>query len=278
MSGEALRQARKQRGWTQVEAGARLGVSQAYLALLENGRRPVTDELARKAVREFKLSPVLMPVTGTQHSAFGTRRQQKLRSREAGKLRSERQNKRSFDFAQDARNSGWRRQGAARPSWQRQQNDMLARDLGRLGYPGFAYMRGGWLKNPGEVLLTALAQQNLDSRLAEALPWLVLHYSDVDSDWLVTQARLLNLTNRLGFVVDLARRVLERSNETNSPRYQGLTHLAETLRSGRLAIEDTFDQESLTETERNWLRANRPPEAQFWNLLTNWQAEFLQYT
>lgn len=226
MSGEALRKVRKQRGWTQAEAGARLGVSQAYVALLEKGRRPVPDDLARKAVREFKLSPVLFP--------------------------------------------------AEKPS--AASGEKLARDLSRLGYPGFAYMRGGWLKNPGEVLLTALAQPNLESRVAEALPWILLHYFDVDSDWLVTQARLLNLTNRLGFVVDLAKRVLERNSETNSPRYQALTRLSDTLGAGRLAVEDTFGQESLTETERNWLRANRPQEAQFWNLLTNWQPEFLQYT
>ena len=246
MSGEALRKGRKQRGWTQGEAGARLGVSQAYVALLEKGRRPVPDDLARKAVRELKLSPVLLPVK--QLSAI------------------------SYQLSAKPTAS-------ATPAARHDEvNDMLARDLGRLGYPGFAYMRGGWLKNPGEVLLTALAQPNLDSRLAEALPWLLLHYSDVDSDWLVTQARLLNLTNRLGFVVDLAKRVLERNSETNSPRYQALNRLSDTLGAGRLAVEDTFGRESLTETERSWFRANRPPEAQFWNLLTNWQPEFLQYT
>ena len=224
MSGEALRRVRKQRGWTQAEAGARLGVSQAYVALLEKGRRRMPTELARKAVREFKLNPVLLP--------------------------------------------------AEKPS--AATGEKVACDLSRLGYPGFAYLRGGWLKNPAEVLLTALAQPNLDARVAEALPWLLLHYSDVDSDWLVNQARWLNLTNRLGFVVDLARRVLERRSATNSPDYHALTHLSETLGSSRLAVEDTFGQ-ALTETERNWLRANRPPEAQFWNLLTNWQPEFLQY-
>jgi len=226
MSGEALRKVRKQRGWTQAEAGARLGVSQAYVALLEKGRRSVPDDLARKAVRTFKLNPALLPPEKPSPAT----------------------------------------------------GEKLARDLSRLGYPGFAYLRGGWLKNPGEVLLTALAQPNLDSRLAEALPWLLLHYSEVDSDWLVTQARLLNLTNRLGFVVDLAKRVLERRSETNSLRYHALTRLSNVLGAGRLAVEDTFGQESLTETERNWFRANRPQEARFWNLLTNWQPEFLQFT
>lgn len=226
MSGEALRKARQERGWTQAEAGARLGVSQTYVALLEKGRRPVPEKLVRKAVRVLKLNPVLLPTCKTFSIVSG---------------------------------------------------DELARDLSRLGYPGFAYLRGGWLKNPGEVLLTALAQPQLDSRVAEALPWLLLHYSEVDSDWLVTQARLLNLTNRLGFVVDLARRVLERNSEPNSFRYHALTNLSEILRASRLDVEDTFGQESLTERERSWFRINRPPDAQFWHLLTNWQPEFLQY-
>jgi transcriptional regulator with XRE-family HTH domain len=232
MNGEAFRKGREERGWTQAEAGARLGVSQAYVALLERGRRCVPAELARKAVRVFKLNPVLPPLPDLFLS---------------------------------------------RTFWA-VSNDELARDLGRLGYPGFAYLRGAWLKNPGEVVLSALAQLNLDSRVAKALPWVLLHYSEVDAGWLVRQARSLNLTNRLGFVVDLARRVLEKKNETDSPRYNAVTRLSEALRSSRLAVEDTFGQQSLTETERGWLRRNRSEEAQFWNLLTNWQPEFLQYT
>jgi transcriptional regulator with XRE-family HTH domain len=226
VSGDAFRKVREERGWTQMEAAARLGVSQAYVALLEKGRRRVPAKLARKAVRVLKLSPVLLPLA------------EKLSASPGGDL---------------------------------------VRDLSRLGYPGFAYLRGGWLKNPGEVLLTALGQSTLDSRVAEALPWLLLHYSEVDSDWLVSQARLSNLTNRLGFVVDLARRVLEARSETNSARYRSLSRLSEALRSSRLAVEDTFGRE-LTEAERNWLRENRPPEAEFWHLLTNWQPEFLQHT
>ena len=50
------------------------------------------------------------------------------------------------------------------------------------------------------------------------------------------QARLNNLTNRLGFVVDLAKRVAERQGETDSPRYLALTHLSERLRQGRLNV------------------------------------------
>jgi hypothetical protein len=138
-------------------------------------------------------------------------------------------------------------------------------------------VRGGRLKNPGEVLLAALAKPTLDSRVAEALPWLLLRYPDLDCDWLLAQARLSNLTNRLGFVVDLARRVAEGKSETDSPRYHALTRLSEGLRRSRLDVEDTFGQESLSETERDWLRTNRPEEAKFWHLLTNWRPEFLQY-
>ncbi len=49
----------------------------------------------------------------------------------------------------------------------------LAQQLGSLGYLGFAYLRATKKRNPAEVLLTALAQENLESRLTEALPWLL---------------------------------------------------------------------------------------------------------
>jgi hypothetical protein len=187
----------------------------------------VTAKLARKAVRLFKLSPVLLPPTGKNPSVVTV--------------------------------------------------NELVRDLSRLGYPGFSYLRGGWMKNPSEVLLAALARPDLDSRVAEALPWLLLNYPEVDSDWLLTRARLLNLTNRLGFVVDLARRVAENSDKTDAPRYRALTQLSDSLRLSRLDAEDTLGQESLTDAERDWLRANRSEDAKFWHLLTNWRPEFLQF-
>jgi transcriptional regulator with XRE-family HTH domain len=49
-------------GLTQVVAAERLGVSQAYLSQLEKGRRPVTQELARLAIRVYGLSPVALPL------------------------------------------------------------------------------------------------------------------------------------------------------------------------------------------------------------------------
>ena len=43
--------------------------------------------------------------------------------------------------------------------------------LGRVGYPGFAYLRGGHALNPAELLVRTLSAENLDARLVEALPW-----------------------------------------------------------------------------------------------------------
>lgn len=62
MTGVKLKQFRKQKKWTQKEAAARLGVTQAYLSLLEKGRRPVTDDLTEKAVRAFGLPAANLPV------------------------------------------------------------------------------------------------------------------------------------------------------------------------------------------------------------------------
>jgi len=154
--------------------------------------------------------------------------------------------------------------------------DELARDLSRLGYPGFTHLRGRQMKNPAEVLLSALARPDLDPRVAEALPWLLLKYPELDRDWLLKQARMSNLTNRLGFVVDLARLVLEKRNETDSARYHALSRLADSLRPSRLDVEDTLGQDSLTKAERAWLRENRSEQARFWHLLSDWRPEFLQ--
>ena len=62
MSAERLKTARLAGGWTQAEAACRLGVSQPYYSQLENGSRLVSGELALTAVREFRLSPVVLPL------------------------------------------------------------------------------------------------------------------------------------------------------------------------------------------------------------------------
>jgi len=153
----------------------------------------------------------------------------------------------------------------------------LAQQLASLGYPGFAYLRAAKKRNPFEVLMTALAQDDLESRLTEALPWLLLHYSDTSSQWLVDQARLRNLSNRLGFVVTLAKGVSERQGDTHSKRYQALVCLEQQLAESRLDKEDTLCQSSLSQMERTRLKETQPPEAVYWHLLTDWKPEHLQY-
>ena len=158
--------------------------------------------------------------------------------------------------------------------------ETLARRLSALGYPGFAYLRPLRRKNPAEVLVSALRNDNLEARLAEALPWLLLQYGTMDEklkEWMVKEARLRGLTNRLGFAVTLARQVAERKGDTQSDTYNSLVGLERELYRSRLAEEDTFCQDQLSERQRAWLRETRPEAAKRWNLLTNWRPEHLRY-
>ena len=102
----------------------------------------------------------------------------------------------------------------------------LAESLAKLGYPGFAYLRTHLpSENPDEVLLTALGQDRLEARVAEALPWVAMRYSHGGSKWLVEQARKFNLQNRLGFVVSLALSVAERLSDHENTKVQSLREL-----------------------------------------------------
>src|SRR5258708_10721977 len=46
MTGQNLKEARQKAGWTQQQAASALGVTQAYLSMVERGHRPVTDSVA----------------------------------------------------------------------------------------------------------------------------------------------------------------------------------------------------------------------------------------
>ena len=63
MNGAWLREQRERKGWTQEQAAARLRVSQTYLSLLENGRRPVSNRLAQRLERKFAVPPTVLPVS-----------------------------------------------------------------------------------------------------------------------------------------------------------------------------------------------------------------------
>lgn len=157
-------------------------------------------------------------------------------------------------------------------------SEEFAKTLSALGYPGFAYMKARVReRNPAEVLLEALSQDTLESRVVEALPWLLLRYWDMDAEWLGKQAKLNDLQNRLGFVVSLAKQVSRQPSPANEERTRALDELSGTLEQSRLVREDTFLKKVDADAEREWLRENRPEEAKHWNLLTNWRPEHLPY-
>src|SRR5260370_33607665 len=98
-------------------------------------------------------------------------------------------------------------------------NERLGLQLAALGYPGFAHLRAKARRNPAEVLLTAVNEANLDNRVTEGLPWLALAYADMDWDWVVQNAKLLDRQNRLGFVVTLASQLAAKSAD---PHHSGM--------------------------------------------------------
>lgn len=70
MTGEALKAGREEVNLTQQEAASRLGLTQAYLSMLERGRRPVTTELATQAMKVFHLPPTALPLEADLHSTL----------------------------------------------------------------------------------------------------------------------------------------------------------------------------------------------------------------
>ena len=223
---EQLKLARTAAGLTQHQAADRLGVSQAYLALLERGRRPVTAQLKSRIVAVYRLGPVALPL--------------------------------------DAENLG---------GWN---SSSLAAGLASLGYPGFRQLTGVQLHNPATILLAAVAAAgDIEVRVLEALPWLAVQYHNLDWEWLIREAKVRDVQNRLGFVVMLARQVAEKRGDVVAA---GRLHqVEEILDRSRLVREDTLCQESLSEAERRWLRQTRPTEASHWNLLTDLKAQLLPY-
>jgi len=155
------------------------------------------------------------------------------------------------------------------------ENDAVASDLAALGYPGLSYLKSRRRRNPAEVLLFALRAENLDSRLAEALPWVLLEHPDLNWDWLIREAKVNDLQNRLGFVTNVARRLAEKSGKHETVSL--LRNQESVLERSRLAREETFCHDSLTQSERRWLQSHRSVEAKHWNLLTDLSPEHLSH-
>ena len=62
MTGSNLKEARQKAGWTQRQAANALGLTQAYLSMVESGRRPVSPGLATRASQVLDLPPTVLPM------------------------------------------------------------------------------------------------------------------------------------------------------------------------------------------------------------------------
>lgn len=220
MDAATLKDARRAAGLTQQQAAALLGVTQAYLSMLERGERPVSDVVAAGAVMHLLVVPTALPFSGQPPEHF-----------------------------EDA--------------------------LGALGYPGFAYLRGGKRMNPAELLLLALDTDDLPARVVEGLPWLPLAFPDLDWEWLLREAKARNRQNRLGFILDLAR---EATASLRNPKMASLlADKTNRLEASLLAAEDSLCHASMGNAERTWLRANRSPLATRWNVLSDLKLSHLDH-
>ncbi len=155
--------------------------------------------------------------------------------------------------------------------------DELQRELAWLGYPGFEHVRAGakTLSNPAEVLLRAVTERDLDTRLVEALPWVLSTFTDLNWEWLRDRAKLRNAQNRLGYLVHLAKEAASGLREDHKA-VPVLSKWEQELEEARLAREGTLCRDSMSPAERAWLKTNRPAAAH-WSLLTSLTAEQLPY-
>lgn len=151
----------------------------------------------------------------------------------------------------------------------------LASQLSYFGYPGFTHLRPS-KANPAAVILDALLQEDLEVRLTEALPWVMLTYPELDWPWLVRHAKLHDAQNRLGFLVSVAQTLAADRTEFQAALKQ-LASVELQLERARLAREDTLCRESMPKAERRWLEANRSALARHWNLLTGLTIDLLAY-
>jgi transcriptional regulator with XRE-family HTH domain len=227
MSAFDLRSARKHKHLTQCQMAVQLGVTQAYLSMLESKRRPVPDHLLPSVVEHYGLPASVLPFLGGKN-------------------------------------------------WGRVDDNEVATALAALGYPGFAYLNKRHAKwNPAELLLAALTKDNLESRVTEALPWLAYRYSELNWGWAVREAKLNNVTNRLGFVVALARELAER--KLDSTAVERLRSVECQLAPSVLRKKETLCHENMTKVERQWLEERSTSEAQKWNVLSDLSTEQLAH-
>jgi hypothetical protein len=156
-------------------------------------------------------------------------------------------------------------------------NQQLAEDLAALGYPGYAYLRTNIPeKTPEEVLLIAIARDDLEPRLIEALPWVILEYWDRDFIHLIARAKWLGLQSRLGFLVNLACRISQMG--AHEVRSEVLSGLESTIDKIKLSTQDVLMRRPCNAVELHWLEQNRSEQAKHWNVITGLRPEHLEYS
>jgi transcriptional regulator with XRE-family HTH domain len=225
MSYSNLRDVRRAMGLTQVQAAARLGVSQPYLSQLERGQRKTTPRLAWRAARLYRLPPTALPPPGEVGGDAASR---------------------------------------------------LPHQLAALDYPGYSHLRPSPPVNPAVVVLEALSESGLDARVAEALPWVLVRYPELDWGWLLPRVKARDAQNRLGFLVTVAAELAESTSEWMASSGR-LRQVEQDLEKSRLVAETTLTRDSMPSAERSWLRDHRPPEAVRWNVLSTMNATQLPY-
>lgn len=154
-------------------------------------------------------------------------------------------------------------------------DDQLTADLAALGYPGFSHYKSSRLKNPADVLLSALKAENRDARLMEALPWLVLSFPEMNWNDLSRTAKMYDLQNRLGFIASVTRGMAERKQDkTTAAR---LMRREAELEPSILEREGTLCYDSMTNAERRWLLTNRTDDAKHWRILASLSPKLVRY-
>jgi hypothetical protein len=140
-------------------------------------------------------------------------------------------------------------------------DDELAKALGLLGYPGFAYLGAGEHVDPAGLLLDAIDQDDLDSRVREGLPWVARAVPDLNWGWLAVESERRVRQNRLGFIVALA--------AVSSPYlavHEKLKAVAERIAEIRTDEWDTLCGGSMTKVERARVHSQSFPIAARWHI------------
>lgn len=211
---------------TQRQLAHELGVTQAYVSMLEKQRRHLPAHVVSHVLERYEVDPLALPWHGAEF-------------------------------------------------WPKLDSALLSTQLAALGYPGFAYMKAQATWNPAELLVGALVKDELETRVAEALPWLVLNYDNLDWNRVANESKLRDAQNRLGFAVTLARKVAE--GKGLSPATSRLVSLESQLQRSKLERVATFCNERMSTAEKRWLQNRSSPEAKQWNILSDLAPEHLAH-